>query len=156
MRDNYWVNADGLRVGFGTANTRNELAGTIETKGRVRQVELKVFFDKDVTDADVRSAVIPAGAVVLSAKTVVKTAFAGGTSIAVGTVTTDNVTADVDALVTATQGAVANLTLNAVIDGTGALVGETTAEAVNLTYATTGSFTAGEATVFVEYVMPAA
>lgn len=156
MRNEYWVNADGLRVGFGTANTRNELAGGVETKGRVRQMEMKIFFDKDVTDADVRNAVIPAGAIVLSAKTIVREAFVGGTAVTVGTVTTDGVTSDADALITATAGAVANLTANAVIEADGALAGEATASAVNLTYATTGSFTAGEAVVLVEYVMPAA
>ena len=156
MRSNYWTNADGLKVGFGTADTRNEMAGGVETKGRVRQLEMKVYYDKDITEADVRASVIPAGATVLSAKTAVTTAFAGGTAITLGTIGTDGTGADADAVITATEGAVANLTEGAVVEGAGTLIGTTTSADVNLTYATTGSFTAGEATVIVEYIMPAA
>lgn len=154
MRANTWTNADGLEVFFGTANTKNAEAGSIETKGRVRQVELKSYYDMDVTEADVKTAVIPAGAHILSANLVVTEAYAGGTSIDFGTITTDGVTADADALIAAV--ATASLTDNAVVVGAGALVGAVTAEDINLTYEHTGTFTAGESVLIVEYVMPAA
>lgn len=156
MRKNYTVNSDGLMVGYGPADTRNELAGGIETKGRVRQVSMTVYYDKDVTAEDMRGATIPAGATILSADAVVVEAFTGGTSIEVGTIGTDGSSADANALITATEGATANLTANAVVTGAGALVGAVTTADVNLTSATTGSYTAGKAVVTIEYVMPAA
>lgn len=156
MRNEIWTNADGLQVGFGTRDTVNLEAGSIHTKGRVHQVELEVYFDQDPATSNVKSAVIPAGAHVLSAQVVVSEAFVGGTSLSAGTIKTDGTGAAATALVTATEGATANLTLNAVVTGAGALVGEVTANDINLTYATTGAFTAGRGTLLVEYVLPSA
>lgn len=153
MRSNTWTNADGLRVFFGRADTKNAEAGAVETKGKVRQISMDLHYDLEKTEADVKSAVIPAGARIISAVAVVDTAFAGGTSVAVGTITTDGVTADADAVVTDTEAALANLTAGAVITGAGALIGATTSADVNLTYTTTGTFTAGKATLLVEYVL---
>lgn len=156
MRDYVWVNNDGLEVGFGRRDTKNLEAGSIETKGQVRQLELEVFFDEDSTAASVKNAVIPAGAVVTSATLYVREAFVGGTSVSVGTIKLDNTGAAASALVTATNGAIADLTAGAVVKGTGALVGAATADNINVTYATTGTFSAGHATVLIEYIQPSA
>lgn len=156
MRDSIWKNADGLEVGFGSRDTRNLLAGTIETKGQRRQVELEVYFSKDSKEASVRGAVIPAGATVLSAHLNVKEAFVGGTSVAVGVINTDGTSAVAGGLVTATQGAVASLTKGASIVGTGATKGTIAAAPLNLTTTFVGTFTAGRASVLVEYIMPSA
>lgn len=153
MRTNTWTNADGLVVGFGRANTRNPEAGVIETKGNLRQVELEVYYDMDSAAANVKSAVIPAGAVITSATISVSEAFVGGTSVDVGTIGTDGTAADADAIDTVLT---ANLTKGAVVEADGAAVGKMVAADVNLTFATTGTFTAGRASVFVEYIMPSA
>lgn len=156
MRSEYWVNADGLTIGQGPANTKNVEAATIETKGNVRSIEMEVYFDEDGSTASMKKAVLPAGARVLSAAMVVSTAFTGGTAITVGTITADGLTADADALVTATEGAVANLTANAVVTGAGVLAGKVVTSDVQVTYTRTGTFTAGRGSVVIEYVMPSA
>lgn len=153
MRSNTWTNADGLVVGFGRADTRNIEAGAIETKGNVRQIELEVHYDLDATTANVKSAVIPAGAVITSATISVSEAFVGGTSVSVGTIGTDGTGADADAIDSVLTAA---LTEGAVVAADGAAVGAMVAADVNLTFATTGAFTAGRASVFVEYIMPSA
>lgn len=153
MRTNTWTNADGLVVGFGRANTRNPEAGVIETKGNLRQVELEVYYDMDAATANVKSAVIPAGAVITAATITVSEAFVGGTSISVGTIGTDGTAADADAIDTALTAA---LTKDAVLVADGAAIGAVVGADVNLTFATTGTFTAGRASVFLEYIMPSA
>ena len=153
MRTNTWTNADGLVVGFGRADTRNPEAGVIETKGNLRQVELEVYYDMDSATANVKSAVIPAGAVITSATISVSEAFVGGTSVEVGTIGTDGTGADADAIDTALT---AVLVEGAVIKADGAAIGAMVDADVNLTFATTGTFTAGRASVFVEYIMPSA
>lgn len=156
MRDNVWINADGLEVGFGRRDTKNLEAGSIEVKGQVRQVELEVYFDGDNAAASVKSAVIPVGAVIVGATLQVSTAFAGGTSVQVGSISTDGDTIDTDAFITASAGAVANLTAGAVLEGAGAAVGTTVTHPTNITYTLTGDFTAGRGTLLVEYIQPSA
>lgn len=101
---------------------------------------------------------VPAGARIIEATVKVTTAFAGGTSIAVGLHEPDGTVVDADGLVTAAQGAVANLTLNEHIVGTGALVNLTTgtglaADAI-VSITTVGTFTVGELVITVEYTKP--
>lgn len=156
MRDYVWKNADGLEIGFGRRDTKNLEAGAIEVKGQVRQVELEIYFDKDNTTASVKNAVLPVGAVVSAATLYVREAFAGGTSVTVGTIKTDGTGAVTDNLVKPAAAATASLTKGAVIEGAGNLVGATVADALNITYATTGTFTAGRATLLVEYIHPSA
>lgn len=96
---------------------------------------------------------IPSGSQVQVAKVKVLTAFAGGTSIAVGTHQPSGTVIDADGLVTAAQGAVANLTANAYITGTGAQVGASPGLANDAVVSITavGTFTAGELSIEVEY-----
>lgn len=156
MRDSIWKNEDGLEVGFGSRDSRNLEAGTIETKGQRRQIEQEIYFDADSTEASVRSAVIPAGATILGSHLNVREAFLGGTSVSVGVIGTDGDAAVVEGLVDATAGAVANLTKDASIEGAGASVGTVAETPLNITYALTGTFTEGHGSVFVEYIMPSA
>lgn len=153
MRSNTWVNADGLTVGFGRADTKNLEAGSIETKGNIRQVELEIHYDLDATEANVKSAVIPAGAVITSALLSVSEAFVGGTRVDLGTIRTDGTAAVAAAIGTANTAA---LTANAAIKAAGAQVGSTVVADTQLTYATVGAFTAGRASLMVEFVMPSA
>lgn len=99
---------------------------------------------------------IPAGARILSATLAVTKAFLGGTSLAVGLEKADGTVIDADGLVTDVNGALANLGAGAFVDGSGALVGAAAglANAGILTVVATGTFTAGEATLEVEYQMP--
>lgn len=156
MRSNTWTNADGLVVGFGTRDTVNVEAGTVQTKGRVREVEMEVYYDEDQSGTSVKQVQIPAGALIRRAVLTVDTAFAGGTSLQVGIIRPDGTTADTDALITAAQGATANLTANAAITGEGSSVDQVLRDPQTLTVTRTGTFTAGKGTVLVEYVQPSA
>lgn len=99
---------------------------------------------------------LPVGARVLSAKLKVTTAFAGGTDLTVGLSQPDGTVIDADGLVTATEGAVANLAANKFVDGVGALIGDTDGQTTKSMVVVTanGTFTAGEATLVVEYEIP--
>lgn len=156
MRDYVWKNADGLEIGFGRRDTKNVEAGTIEVKGQVRQLEVEMYFDEANTTASAKNAVIPKGAVVVSATVYVKEAFVGGTALTVGTILKDGTGAAATAFVTATEAAVANLGAGKVITGAGALVGKTTATDVQVTATPTGTHTAGRATVLIQYIQPSA
>lgn len=156
MRQSTWINKDGISVGFGPRDTRNIEAGSIEVKGQVRQLEQDIYWNVANTGASARKAVIPAGAIIKSATLITNEAFAGGTSLSVGTIKADGTGAAATALVTATEGAIANLTAGNVVAGAGALVGKATANPVQVTYTLTGTFSAGKATLLIEYIHPAA
>lgn len=100
---------------------------------------------------------IPANSTIVSAKLRVVTAFAGGTSYAVGLETSADGVIDADGLLTDANLPLASLTpAGKLLTGTGALVGTTIgASAGELTVTATGTFTAGEAQVIVEYITPA-
>ncbi len=154
MRENTWTNADGLTIGFGAADTKNLEAGSIQTKGRVHQIELEVYYDQDPNTPSVKNAYVPAGAHILRADLAISESFVGGTNLKAGTVRSSDGSTDSDALILATTPA--NLTANSVVVGTGAIVGDVTANDFQLSYATTGSFTAGRGTLLVEYVVRSA
>lgn len=156
MRQATWTNKDGLSVGFGPRDTRNIEAGSVEVKGQVRQLEQDIFWNVANTGASARKAVIPAGAIIKSATLITDEAFVGGTAVSVGTIKTDGTGAAATAVVTATEGAIANLTAGNVVVGAGALIGAATANPVQITYTLTGTFTAGKATLLIEYIHPAA
>jgi len=91
---------------------------------------------------------IPANATIVSSKWITGTAWAGGTSLNVGLYQGDGTVIDADGL----DAAITPTTAGAVIDGNGALVGASIgANAGELTVAATGTYTAGTATVIVEY-----
>lgn len=94
---------------------------------------------------------LPAGSHVDSMELVILTAFAGGTSLAVGCHKADGTAIDADGLLDATAGALANLTpAGAVLHGAGALVGTTLAYESQVTVTKVGTFTAGEGLIRVK------
>lgn len=99
---------------------------------------------------------LPAGCHILSAQLVVHTAFAGGTSLAVGTyLASDGTVVDADGLITDANAPLASLVAGAYISGTGAQLNAAGSAADWLVKATaTGTFTAGEATLRVEIQIP--
>lgn len=95
---------------------------------------------------------IPAKAHVDSVDFVVTTAFAGGTSYAVGLYKADGTAIDADGLVTDAAAALANLTpAGTVLHGGGALVGTTLAYDSQVKVTATGTFTAGEGVIVVKF-----
>ena len=159
-RNNVWVNKDGLAVGFGTHTVDTAVSSKPSTSGDIQTVKLKIV-GPDLVDAgfpdaiaQANSVIIPVDSLLVSATLFVTTAFTSGGSavldIGVYDVDADAIEDDdgIDAAI-----AVATLTANADITGDGAQVGAVVAVPVKL-YASydTAAFTAGEATLVVEYI----
>ena len=151
----YWTNDDGLRVPFGARDTYNSEGATIRTKGRQKQIELRV----NATDyADVATgvlhgneAVIPAGSTIVSSSMKTLTQFTATTATTLNIGLKDNVdgtTIDADGL----DAAVAFPADDAVTAGDGALIGTIVAQdAVVSVDPNVADLLTGEAVIFVIY-----
>lgn len=95
---------------------------------------------------------IPAKAHVDEVDLLVTTAFAGGTSLAVGAYKADGTAIDADGFVTDAGAPLANLTPSgAVLHGGGALVGTSLAYDSQVKVTATGTFTAGAGVIVVKF-----
>lgn len=150
-------NKDGLRQRFGVRPTENQIAAVSGSQLGKKTVEV-YFRGEDLADAapatDTRSAFIPQGATVLSARLIVQELFVGATAtLDVGTQTLAGVTAAATGFIAAA--AVATLTAGAVIVGAGAAVGAVTTQPLRIEASyNTAPFTAGSAKLIVEYIDP--
>ena len=159
-RETNWTNSDGLVVGFGTRDVETTGSAKVSLGGQRQQVVMDIYGpdlpDTDVAAQEVHGVILPAGALLESAKLIVKTAFAGATATmdigiyAVdGNGTDDPDGIDVDIAVTAIDAA------GDVVACDGAKIG-TVLDAgykVGVSYET-AAFTAGVAELVVEYVVP--
>jgi hypothetical protein len=181
MAGTRWHNADGLEVPFGDywrtfANFVNRVRG-VNTLGVIKQLVIDVDAVKAVqggvtytTDLNndgtndgfnTGDAYLPAYSSVTRVTILVTEAFAGGTSISLGTFGLTGSAISATSLVTATEGVLANLdTLGARTYGAGALV-STSVETASVGAAdayvaltTAGTFTAGKAKILIEYIDP--
>lgn len=159
-KESTWTNSDGLRVGFGTRTTETTVAAQ-PREGGYRQSAVMEIKGTDIADTDVArqlayGVTIPAESLVESAKLFVTTAFAGATAVMdIGTYNASSGAAiDDDGFASAV--AVATLVDNAVVTGAGAQIGTVLAtnSKIGVTY-DTAAFTAGLATLVVEYVLQA-
>lgn len=150
-----WSNPDGLVVGFGANYAERNVAG-VERDGAQSVKTAKFTITKDtVTGTGNNGFTLPAGVAVNNVYVKVRTTFVGGTSIAIG----DG--GNTSGWITAAAGATANLTANAVLTMSGAygftategrLVPKPFASATPTFVTIVGTFTAGEADVYIEYV----
>lgn len=153
-----WSNPDGLVVGTGVRKPVVEGSNAKNYGGQGGyKTACAVFTYKDAMVAAANVNVpVPAGAHIVSVSLVIETAFAGGTNLTVG----DGSSAT--GFIDATQGATANLTAGSLLVGTGAYTKggtDTTAQELKV-YASAdtidvtanGTFTAGKATLVVNYV----
>lgn len=154
-RKGTWANNDGLVVGFGANIPERQESGVYETDGRTVQAHLAVTF-ASTFGASGAKVTVPAGSFVKNVYVKVGTAWVGGTSLAFGDATTPA------GWVTATQGATASLTAGAVIQAQGSYAFTATegqlppkpyATATDLYITAVGTYTAGDATVVVEYAI---
>lgn len=160
-REEVFLNADGLNIGFGTRDVAENQGQKIATSG----VEETIVFDLndavalDLTTLDVSSdavvhgAEIPAGSYIVSAKLVVKTAFASGgaPTLDIGTYDADGVAVDANGLLAAT--ALGALGAGADVDGAGAQVDSVVTQAVRIgANRNVAAYTAGAAQVVVKYI----
>lgn len=118
-----YTDAFGMKVTYGRGEAK-DLNGAVteETLGAVHQISVDIDFDAlgvpSVSDLTIRSAKIPAGAAILSARLVVaKAAATTATTVDVGTVKLNGTAIDEDGLIDG-----ADLTA-AVKTGAGALIG---------------------------------
>ena len=148
----------GVLNSYGPRVTDQSFGGHANTDNNVKTAVWQFTYD-NLPDAAAHNLglSIPAGSTIVSAKLLVVTAFAGGTSYTVGLEDSAGAAIDADGLLTAAQLATASLTpAGKLITGTGALVGTTIgASAGELAVVATGTFTAAEAQVIVEYITPA-
>jgi hypothetical protein len=146
-----YENTAGINVlnHYGPRGKDAKWGGQAKSTGQVKRAEWQFSYDDlPVWGATNLQFVLPANATVVSAKWITGTAWAGGTSLNVGLYTSAGVAIDADGL----DAAITPTTAGAVIDGNGALVGASIgANPGELTVAATGTYTAGTATVIVEY-----
>jgi hypothetical protein len=144
-------NSAGINVvnHYGPRDTDASKGGQAKSTGQIKRAEWQFSYDDLPTYGSTNlEFAIPANATIVSSKWITGTAWAGGTSLNVGLYQGDGTVIDADGL----DAAITPTTAGAVIDGNGALVGATIgANAGELTVAATGTYTAGTATVIVEY-----
>lgn len=159
-----WTNKDGLYVGFGPRDVEKNSGAVLATDdGNVR----KVVFRIDATKLGAASAkelanapLIPAGSNVKSVRIVVHSAFTGGTSVSMAGYTAadaaDAATGFLNAVVTATLVSGYDATLTSPgAGGAGSYVGTVLATSVKPVPTASGTYTAGDATITIEYDVPA-
>jgi hypothetical protein len=161
-RDVIWTNADGLAVGFGTREVEsNSGAAVAVSDGLKKQVVVQIkgtgLPDSDVSAQLLNGVVIPANSYLLGATLFVTEAFTSGGSavLDIGLYKrSDGTAVDDDGIDSAI--AVATLVDNYDVACDGALIGTVLANnsVIGVSY-DTAAFTAGEATLLVEYVVPA-
>lgn len=151
-----WSNPDNLVVGFGPNFPERIQAAVTTQKGTDTKVaKLHVTFASTFGSTGAKIT-IPAGSDVKNVYLKVNTNFAGGTSLAFGDTNTSG------GWISAAQGAVANLvTTNspiqaggtyAIATGSSAAAPKPYPAALDLFLTAVGTFTAGDADIYVEYV----
>lgn len=160
-----WTNKDGLYVGFGPRGVETNVASALLAGDeQTRKVVIKLVGADLATSAGARelanSVYIPAGSNIKSVRVVVDTAFSGGTNVNLGGYTLADATDDADgfiaALLTATLASGYDETYTAAAANKGgAYLGTKLATGVKVAPIATGTFTAGVATVTIEYETPA-
>jgi hypothetical protein len=155
-RQDTWVNADGLRVGFGARDSFNEFDANVHTVGRIKQMEVIFNADNVGTLADAVAPLskdfqIPAGSVVVRSTARVLQAVTGATDFIIGLKDYDDgASNDPNGLHTA----FAAVTAGTVDPGDGALINVELDEDQALSVTPTGTMTGGEVVVLVEYIEP--
>lgn len=146
-----YENTAGINVlnHYGPRGKDAKWGGQAKSTGQVKRAEWQFdYSDLPTYGSTNLQFTIPANATIVSSKWITGTAWAGGTSLNVGLYQGNGTVIDADGL----DAAITPTTAGAVIDGDGALVGASIgANAGELTVAATGTYTAGTATVIVEY-----
>lgn len=175
-RDSIWTNPDGLTVGFGSHSPDNQSPRVLAGPGQVKYMEMEIdaarldpFGTVTTSFLFPQTSVIRRGSRITRAHLLVNTIFTGATAVLlVGTYKNDGqpagaLTVDlINGIINATDGALANLNgVGEITIGTGGLIGTTTtagavsdSDVIVVAQCTTAQFTAGRATLFIEYIEP--
>lgn len=146
----------GVTNHYGPRRTNGSFGGVVVTEGTVKEEVIRIRYNELPTGASPKSPILPAHSTIVDAFFKVKTAFAGGTSLKVGTYkASDGTAVDDDGAFTTTNLAVANIgAVGDVVKGSGAQINASVgADAVRLGIVATGTFTAGYAEIIVKYVV---
>lgn len=161
-----YTNQDGLTRHYGPQDKRDKAYQIVDVGGGIKQLVIDFSFD-DLPgfDADASGGTtpdsfsdaipaIPALAAIVSARFLVTTAFADGTSYTVGLHEQDGTAIDADGLFTASNLPVADIdAVGDFVVGDGALVGASIgADKGYVRVAASGTFTAGKARMVIEYI----
>ena len=146
-------NVGGRQTIYGALPAKNKFGAVKHSSGSIKELVFEFAFDDLLAvDADNEMlAYIPANAKVVAADLQVGTAWVGGTNITIGTSQLDGGgVIDADGLIAAVV--TANLTADSNHAGAGADIGVvSSAERQGITATTTGTFTAGDAILVVQY-----
>jgi len=144
---------NGVPNHFGRRIVEKKLPYYLPSDGLVKTLVYPFFYDDlaVVSASDVGNQLIPAHAFIKEAYIKVNTAFAGGTSYNFGLYQADGTVIDLDGIDAAV--ATATLAANAWVNCNGALVGASIgAAAGQLVVAATGTFTAGNGKIIINYI----
>jgi len=164
-KNSIWTNADGLYVGFGPRKVEDHTAAMLPGGDLTRKIVLKIVGKEVPASAGAEelanSPYIPAGSNIKSVRVLVDTAFTGGTSLDLGGFvlagTADDEDGFIAALLTATLTTGYDETYTAAATNKGgAYLGTKLATGIKVAASyNTSAFTAGVATVTIEYETPA-
>lgn len=151
-RKSYWINEDGLRVGFGGQVEDNNDAGSVNTKGLIKEVKMLVEAGnlQSVGEAITKhNADIEGNVYIVSADLNVFETF--DAAIEVGTMQADGTAIDQDGLI-----ATATPVADTRVEGSGAQINTAIGETAYLAVTpTTGAPTTGRAQLIVRYEVSA-
>ena len=162
-RNETWNNADGLAVGFGARDSKNDNGASVRTEGNVEIFSMDLDWEylpaAAGTAPSSKSIPIPANSVIHRATLRVSEAFtsAGATTLSIGLINSAGTAIDQDGI----DATIAKTVIDAVGDVVqcdGALVGGTatigTADGYISCSVGTGPYTAGMAELTIEYSKP--
>lgn len=145
----------GVTQHFGPRKTDGRFGGQYVTEGSIKEEVIRIRYNELPDGTSPKSPIIPAHATIIDARFKVKTAFAGGTSLAVGTYNASTGTV-VDADGVFTDANLALVFIDADGDnvvGSGDDINTSVgAAAVRIGITATGTFTAGYAEIIIRYV----
>lgn len=138
---------------YGRRLTANGVPTMEAVDGHTHVLEIPFSYNHlPVAGADIAIVSLPQYAKVESATFTVNTPFAGGSAFAVGLTTRAGSVFDADGLFTTTNLALANIdAIGDVVVGSGAVIGATLAAEYCVDVTATGTFTAGEGLLRVEF-----
>ena len=164
-KNSIWSNKDGLYVGFGVRRTEVNSASTLvagdnQTRVAVLKIDATQLQSAPTGKELANSVYIPAGSNIKTVRVLVHTAFAGGTSVSVAGYTiadaVDSATGFLNAVLTATlAGGYDNSYVAPGAGAGGGYLATLLATGVKIIPTAVGTFTAGIATITIEYETPA-
>lgn len=155
-----WTNSDGLVVGFGARDSKNDNGATVRTEGNVEILQMTLDYDNLPADAGTapssKSIPIPAGSVIKSAhlQTTADWATADSATLDIGLKNSAGTEIDDDGIDEDIAAAALDTGDTVVCDGSLVGVDIGSADGYISCGVNTGSFTSGSSFLTIEYIRP--